>query len=42
MDGFEEFLNDLDEISKKFNVEIMISVSMDADDAPDYVKNYAN
>lgn len=42
MDGFEEFLKDIDEISKKFNVEIMISVSMDADDAPDYVKNYAN
>lgn len=42
MDGFEEFLKDIDEISKKFNVDIMISVSMDANDAPDYVKNYAN
>ena len=42
MDGFEEFLNDLDEISKKFNVEIMISVSIDADEAPAYIKKYAN
>ena len=42
MDGFEEFLKDIDEISKKFNVDIMISVSMDANEAPDYVKNYAN
>ena len=42
MDGFEEFLNDLDEISKKFNVEIMISVSIDAAEAPDYIKKYAN
>ena len=42
MDGFEEFLKDIDEISKKFNVDIMISVSMDVNDAPDYVKNYAN
>ena len=42
MDGFEEFLADVDAISKKFNVEIMISVSMDVNDAPDYLKKYAN
>ncbi len=42
MDGFEEFLSDLEEISKKFNVEVMISVSMDVNDAPDYIKKYAN
>ena len=42
LDGFEEFLKDLEEISKKFNVDIMISVSMDVADAPDYIKNYAN
>lgn len=42
MDGFEEFLADLEEISKKFNVEVMISVSMDVNDAPDYIKKYAN
>ena len=41
-DGFEEFLSDVDEISKKFNIDVMISVSMDADEAPDYIKNYAN
>lgn len=41
LDGFEEFLNDLEEISKKFNVEIMLSVSMDADGAPDYIKKYS-
>ena len=42
LDGFEEFLKDVEEVSKKFNVDVMISVSMDAADAPDYVKNYAN
>lgn len=42
LDGFEEFLSDVDVISKKFNIDIMISVSMDADTAPDYIKNYAN
>ena len=42
LDGFEEFLSDIDGISKKFNIDIMISVSMDADSAPDYIKNYAN
>ncbi len=40
-DGFEEFLSDIDEISKKFNIDIMISVSMDADEAPDYIKKYS-
>lgn len=42
MDGFEEFLKDIEEISKKFNVEVMISVSIDVNEAPDYIKNYAN
>ena len=41
LDGFEEFLSDIDEISKKFNIDIMISVSMDVDAAPDYVKKYS-
>ncbi len=40
-DGFEEFLADIDEISKKFNIDIMISVSTDADEAPDYIKKYS-
>lgn len=41
LDGFEEFLTDIDEVSKKFNIDIMISVSMDVDEAPDYAKKYA-
>ncbi len=40
-DGFEEFLADIDEISKKFNIDVMISVSIDADEAPDYIKKYS-
>lgn len=42
MDGFEEFLKDVDAVSKKFNIDVMISVSMDVNDAPDYLKEYAN
>ena len=41
LDGFEEFLTDIDEVSKKFNIDIMISVSMDVDEAPEYAKKYA-
>jgi len=40
IDGFEQFLNDVDEIGKKFNIDIMLSVSMDVDDASEYVKKY--
>lgn len=40
-DGFEEFLSDVDEIGKKFNIDIMISVSIDADEAPEYIKKYS-
>ena len=39
-DGFEEFLSEIDEIGKRFNIEFMFSVSMDAETAPDYVKKY--
>ncbi len=42
LDGFEEFLKDVDAVSKKFNIDVMISVSMDVNDAPDYLKEYAN
>ncbi len=42
LDGFEEFVTDVDALSKKFNVDVMISVSMDVNDAPDYLKKYAN
>lgn len=41
MDGFEDFLKALDETSEKFNIDFEISVSIDADTAPDYIKKYA-
>ena len=41
-DGFEEFVTEVDALSKKFNVDVMISVSMDVNDAPDYLKKYTN
>lgn len=42
LDGFDAFLKSVDEISKKFNINVMISVSMDVNEAPDYVKAYAD
>ena len=39
-DGMEVFLNSVDEMSKKFNIDFMISVSIDAAEAPDYIKKY--
>jgi hypothetical protein len=41
LDGFEEFLDRLQEMSKKFNISFVISVSIDADAAPDYIKKLA-
>ena len=40
LEGFEEFLNNIDEVGKKYNIDFMFSVSMDAAEAPDYVKKY--
>lgn len=40
MDGFEQFLKSLENISEKFNIAFEISVSIDADTAPDYIKKY--
>ena len=40
MDGFEEFLTRIEEIGKKFNISFVMSVSIDADTAPDYIKKY--
>ena len=40
MEGFEGFLKSLEEISEKFNIDFVISVSIDVADAPDYVKKY--
>lgn len=41
LDGFEEFLNRLEVMSAKFNIQFVISVSIDADSAPDYIKKLA-
>ncbi len=39
-EGMEVFLNSVDEMSKKFNIDVMISVSMDASEVPEYIKKY--
>lgn len=41
LDGFEAFLERLEQMSQKFNIKFEISVSVDADSAPDYIKKYA-
>ncbi len=41
LDGFEQFLNRLEEMGKKFNIDFVISVSVDAETAPDYIKRLA-
>ena len=40
MDGFEAFLARLDELGKKFDIDFELSVSVDAETAPDYIKKY--
>mgnify|MGYP004509130383 CR=1 FL=1 len=40
IDGFEGFLKSLETISEKFNIDFEISVSIDAEAAPDYMKKY--
>lgn len=40
MDGFEKFLESIDVLSKKFDIAFNLSVSVDANDAPDYIKKY--
>ena len=40
LDGFEAFLAKLDEASKKFDINFELSVSVDADAAPEYIKKY--
>ncbi len=42
LDGFEQFLGKIEEISKKFDINFELSVSVDAQSAPDYIKKYAN
>ncbi len=41
LDGFEEFLSRLEKMSSKFNIQFVISVSVDADTAPEYIKKLA-
>ncbi len=41
LDGFEEFLNRLEVMSAKFNIQFVISVSIDVDAAPEYIKKLA-
>ncbi len=38
LDGFEEFLERLENMSKKFEISFVLSVSIDADTAPEYIK----
>ncbi len=40
MDGFEEFLAKLEETSKKFDINFELSVSIDKETAPEYIKKY--
>lgn len=41
LDGFEDFLTRLENMGQKFNIDFVISVSIDADTAPDYIKRLA-
>lgn len=40
MDGFEEFLAKLEETGKKFDINFELSVSVDKETAPEYIKKY--
>lgn len=40
LNEFEEFLNRLDGMSAKFNISFVITLSIDAETAPDYIKKY--
>lgn len=41
LDGLEVFLARLEKLSAKFNISFVLSLSMDAETAPDYVKALA-
>lgn len=40
MDGFEDFLKKIENLGKKFDIDFELSVSIDADSAPEYIKQY--
>ena len=41
LDGFEDFLKRLETLSRNQNISFVISVSIDADTAPEYIKELA-
>lgn len=41
LDGFDTFLSRLEAISQNLNISFVISVSVDAETAPDYIKDLA-
>lgn len=41
LDGFESFLSRLETMSQNFEITFVISVSIDAETAPDYIKKLA-
>lgn len=41
MEGFEDFLKNIEELGRKFNISFNISVSIDVNEAPEYIKKYA-
>lgn len=40
VEGFEEFLADIEKVSEKFNINFMFSISMDVNEIPEYAKKY--
>ena len=42
IDGFDAFLENIDALGKKFDINFELSVSVDKDAAPEYIKKYAN
>lgn len=40
VEGFEEFLVDIEKVSEKFNINFMFSISMDVNELPEYAKKY--
>lgn len=41
LEGFEEFLNEIDALGKKFDINFQLSVTVDAESAPEYIKKYS-
>ncbi len=39
-EGFEQFLTRVEELGKKFDINFEFSVSVDKDEAPEYIKKY--